>query len=161
MEHNEAVQCAYVAGILDGEGFIGAIKRNPSTANKMVSPKYSIRVSVMMCDEGPIRAVARLIGAEHNVYLRRRPRVKPIWVIDLESHRAYDLLQMTMPFLIGKKEQAQRVCDLYNLLATSAQFLTKPGRPGPAFHGGHKKNFSLSDEFIGRCNDLFREILRT
>jgi hypothetical protein len=42
---NEAKR-AYLAGIIDGEAYVGAIRRLPSRKNKLTTPKYSIRVSI-------------------------------------------------------------------------------------------------------------------
>lgn len=114
---------AYVAGLLDGEAYIGAIRRAPERSHG-VSPRYSIRVAVMMADEAPIRVIAGLAGAEASVYLRDRKQKQhhsPMWVIDLEADRAYALLRAVLPFLICKRAQAEFACELFELKRARAR----------------------------------------
>lgn len=167
MRISERCRTAYFAGLLDGEAYIGAIRRMPTKTNKMASPKYSIRVSVAMCDEAPIRALARFCGVIDLVRVRnrkRKPCHKPCFLIDLEGERAAILLRKTLPFMIAKRSQAEQALKLFSLLSKSRQFHTRATK-SLLFKGGRNiglpyRTFGLSSDFIRQCDEFYINLRR-
>jgi hypothetical protein len=150
MENLSAVRLAYCAGLIDGEAYIGAIRRMPSQANKLSSPKYSIRISLCMADEEPVRFVADTIDAGHKVYLRDR-KVKahhsPMWNLDLESARAAGLLVLVLPYLICKRTQAENAMKLHQLRSESLQHRNTLNAAGTATR--------MDRAYLERCDALY------
>lgn len=105
---------AYCAGIIDGEGYVGCTRTKPRGTS--VSPRFTVRVGLMMADREPVELVASLVGAP--VYERDR-RAKEnhslMYVMDITSERAVSLLKKVFPYLICKKRQAELACKLQEL----------------------------------------------
>lgn len=155
----------YLAGLIDGEGWIGVSRRLPTKKNRLSAPKYSPRISVSMTDFGPVMLLAQFCDSEHTVYTRNRGDNKPIHVIDIENKKAVFLLKEIRPYLIGKKEQADLVLELADLRTKSRNFRTKV--VGTGIHGsstnarGHTyKIFGLSDEYIAKCDNIYTALLK-
>ncbi len=165
VDWSREARLAYIAGILDGEGYIGAKRRMPTHANRMNSPKYSIAVSVSMTDEGPIRMIAEFCGASANVKARKRTRTgKVIYQLDLENKRAEVLLRQVRPYLVAKNWQAKKAISLHELRSESRKHRTRVvsvvqfsgGRNAGASH----RVFGLSLDFLARCDAIYTELLR-
>jgi hypothetical protein len=113
----------------------------PNSGNKMKSPKYTIRVAIVMADEGPIKLIASLVRLEHKVYIRNR-KIKAhhsaMVCLDVEGEQAKSLLLATLPYLVGKKRQA--------LLALRLQ---KYKEENPQEKGGR------SDRYIRECDAMY------
>lgn len=156
---------AYCAGIIDGEAYIGAIRRMPSAANKLVSPKYSVRVAVTMADRDPIILVASLVGRADKVYLRDRKAKEnhsPMWVLDLEQATAVALLREVLPYLVCKKSQAELACKLFEFRSNP---ITEPGKKTFIFKAGRYAGKTyrprvLSRKFVRKCDDLYLALRR-
>lgn len=155
---------AYLAGLIDGEGYIGVKRRMPSEANKLASPKYSPCVSLSMTDFGPVKLMADFCTLGEQIVSRKRTRnLKIIYQFDLENHRAAAFLREIRPYLIGKAEQADRVLSLADLRSESRSHRTKvvsrmrlkAGRNA----GTEVRLFGLSDEFTSRCDAIYQACL--
>jgi len=82
---------AYCAGIIDGEGYIGATRSKPRGTS--VSPRFTVRVYVAMADRQCVETIAKL--ADAHFYLRSRkqkPHHTPLYVMDITSRQAVGLL---------------------------------------------------------------------
>lgn len=156
---------AYLGGLVDGEGYIGAKRRLPGK-NKMTAPKYSIACYLGMTDREPVDILARFAGAAHRVSARARsnPRHKTIYEFEVENDRAATLISRLVPFLVAKREQALIALKLFELRKESRANRTKPVASytfkGGAFAGGTYRTFGLSDEFVSRCDELYLRLRR-
>jgi hypothetical protein len=153
---------AYIAGILDGEGFIGAKRRMPTVNNKMKSPKYSACISVAMTDYEPIHFIADYFGLADLIQTRKRGNYSTIYVLDVENNRAIEILKKALPFLVGKKKQAEAAIRLNLLRHESREHHTKVISTA-IFKSGNAQGhpyrvYGLSDEFLKRCDDIFIEL---
>lgn len=139
----------------------------PTAANKKTTPKYIIRFTLSMSDEAPVRKVASLLGLEKKVFIRdRKVRANhsKMFVLDLQSHNVAALLRMVIPFLVNKKNQAEKLCEFYEFKKTAAKFRTKSGTTTYRFKSGPQagKLYTTrqqSDEYIAAC-DVFYLALR-
>jgi hypothetical protein len=156
-------QLAYIAGLIDGEGYVGVKRRMPTAANKMTSPRYAPTVSIDMTDAEPIEFVARFVGAPELPRWRHRGTNKPILSLQLENARAAALLRDVQPYLIAKRWRADLVLELATLRSKSRAHRTKPvgayvfaaGRAA-----GHQYvTRGLSDDFVAACDSIYTRLL--
>lgn len=149
------VRLAYCAGLIDGEAYVGAIRRMPSAANKLKAPKYTIRVCISMADESPVRYLAETVDATDKVYIRDR-RAKAhhsaMYVLDLENNAAERLLRLTLPYLLCKKRQAERAIALFEFLATSKENRNTPNADRTALQRDRV--------FLKRCDRFYLAMKR-
>lgn len=142
---------AYCAGIIDGEGYVGCSRKSPRGTS--ISYRFVVRVFVTMADREPVEMVARLVGAPVSVRDRKaKPTHSAMFQMEVQSHRAVQLLKLLMPYLVCKKRQAELAIELYDLKAKSGQFRTKIG----------PKNATrvLSDDYISQCDELYLAMRR-
>ena len=94
-----ATTIAWVAGIVEGEGWIGTSKDNPRTP----------RIKVSMTDED---VIARVAVIWQRTYQSRRPQSqKPYYTVSLAGHHAAEWLMTLLPFL-GKRRRAKAIQTL-------------------------------------------------
>jgi len=72
------LKLAYMAGIVDGEAYIGIKKRLPSDRNKMLSPKYSPCISLSMTDQAPLLLFCDLFSVRTPLRRRRKTTHKEV-----------------------------------------------------------------------------------
>lgn len=154
---------AYLAGLVDGEGYIGITKRLPGR-NKMVAPKYNERLSVAMCDPRPLRLLQRRFRIKRELTLRRRyvETHRDCFVFEVEHDKAAEIIKSLLPFLVVKREPALLALEFNQLRNTSRHHRTKP-ISRHTFKAGRNKGteyqaLGLSDEYLGRCERLYQEI---
>ncbi len=153
----------YLAGLVDGEGYLGIVKRLPGR-NKMVAPKYSERLSIAMCDPRPLRLIQRCFGIKRELYLRRRyvKTHRECFVFEVEHDKASEIINSLLPFLVVKREPALVVLEFNQLRTASHDRRTKPVSVH-TFKAGRNKGtkyrvLGLSDEYLGRCELLYQRI---
>jgi hypothetical protein len=101
---------AYVAGLIDGEGYIGisyAAQKAP-----YCTPRYRLRISVGMTCEHIVRWLADTFG--FNVYVKQpdfRNRRQTVYTADLQAIRCADFLRAIRPWLKIKDLQADVAID--------------------------------------------------
>ena len=101
---------AYIAGLLDGEGCFliekFAVKTN------IIGYQYRPKVEVTMCQERPIVHVASLTGRQVQFRSIKSGRIayKCVW----RNRYAADLLRLVIPFLKGKREEAEIILDYFD-----------------------------------------------
>ena len=115
------LKLAWLAGIIDGEGCISVYYSQKPRRHRdgHLERRLEPFVTITNTNEWIIREVqdiAKLIGVEWNVQLsvdRKKPDRKPCWTISFKaSIRAAKLLMAVMPYLVGKKRQAELVLEL-------------------------------------------------
>lgn len=146
------VKLAYIAGLVDGDGCILIKRRMPSKANHLISPKYSVCFSLAMTDLEPVQLAARHFNVEHLITPRaRKAHYKTIYQLDVEHGRAADILKALIPYLVGKREQAEKAIRLATLREVSRQHRTKSV-------GLKSRGKGLSDEFVAECESLYQSL---
>ena len=100
---------AWLAGIMDGEGYISLIRRHTYYVPSVKVGNTNERL-IHRCKE-----ILDMAGIEYSVtYFDRGDRVnaKPSWDIVMESRpRVVAVLQLIQPYLVSKNEQAKLVLD--------------------------------------------------
>ena len=142
----------YLAGIVDGEGYIG-VKRAAHPAR--VTPGHHARLAVKM--NRPAEAVSLL----HHTFggSLRTDRGMLAWEVTNAS--AERVLRALLPYLLVKRAQAENVLALRALQSESRRHRTKPtgrSRDFPNSHGTVRRiaNRVLSDEYIAAADTLWQ-----
>lgn len=105
----EPTTLAYLAGLIDGEGYIGIKKAHRKDA---VSAIYHERIQVRMVHEGAIKLLADTLGG--NYYLEK-PHIangRPLYCWQASDLLASRILEAVLPYLIVKRESALNVLRL-------------------------------------------------
>ena len=90
---------AYVAGLVDGEGCIGVYYNN-------VTKHFQLRVQIQMIDKNPLEMADKIVKGNWYEVVRNGNRRDVITWLVLNS-KAEQFLQSILPFLKGKKKQAE------------------------------------------------------
>lgn len=111
-EYPETV-AAYMAGILDGEGSltIGNYSCNKITGDK----HYQCNIAVCSIDKILIDWIYDTFGGYHGVYTpKQTPKNSrhPVYKWQCSSDRLLHICQITLPFLVIKKRQAEILIEM-------------------------------------------------
>jgi hypothetical protein len=152
-EWTSSTLLAYLAGIVDGEGYIG-VKRSSHPGR--VTCGHHARISVKM--NAPAPAVRLLHDTFGGRCAPENDRAMLCWqVTDLAAERT--LIEL-LPYLIVKRAQADNVLALRSWQASSRQHRTKVvgTRPFPNAHGTVRiiPTRTLSDSYIARCDEFWQ-----
>lgn len=112
---SENTTLAYLAGIVDGEGYIG-IKKSPPRRDT-VSPGYHERIQVRMVDEPAIALLAATLGGN---YYREAPHAaqgRPLFCYQASDAKACLVLLALYPYLRVKRPDAEAVLEMRALKA--------------------------------------------
>ena len=150
-------ELAYIAGILDGEGYIG-IKKSPPPKDG-VSPRYSARIQVRMVDEDAVAFIAHTLGGN---YYRENPhadRGRPLFCFQASDRKAENILRAVLPWLRVKRHNALVVLEFRDLKANGHKHRTKPVGQKTMPHWTGKlltvTVHAYSDEFLAMCETLY------
>lgn len=129
-----AIDAAYIAGLIDGEGSIGLfVSRSASRPNAAVLA----RLKIGMCDEALIRWLrATTQSGTVTTWKQKQTGWKQVWVATWNGYAAADLIQHVKPYLRLKRGQADILCQW---IAISKEWRTRVGgrargdRAYPAF----------------------------
>lgn len=100
---------AYLAGLIDGEGYIG-IKR--TTRRDATSPIYHERIQVRMVHEGAIALLASTLGGNYYREKAHANNGRPLFCYQASDAKAAAILERVLPYLIVKRESAENVLRL-------------------------------------------------
>jgi hypothetical protein len=135
------VELAYVAGLIDGEGYIGIMKH-------AARPSYSVRVDIGMTDkaEQVLKAVHRQFGGllHHHESKNSKWRAEMNW--QLNGADAAEFLRRVLPFLILKAEQAE--------VAIALQEMIDEGRAALGRHHWTPERIRQAEILKQRIHDL-------
>ena len=103
MDNLPVSDIAYLAGLLDGEGSICILKRKNSSGNL----QYWLEVSIGNTHRGVLDWVHQTFGGHISDNAERyTPRNHQTWRWRVSSEKACQILEMLLPFLHIKKQQA-------------------------------------------------------
>jgi hypothetical protein len=148
---------AYIAGILDGEGYIG-IKRS-SVRKDCASRSYHARIQVRMVDEPAIAFIADTLGGWYYREKANAAMGRPLYCYSASDAAAASILHIVLPYLRVKRGAADIVLELRAWQSGRAAHRTKVvgHRDFPNSHGTVRRiaNFAYSDEYIAECERLW------
>lgn len=110
----QAVQWAYLAGLIDGEGSFIIQKTSVekiSKTSRSKTPKYLACFCIGMVDKAPLDLIRDTIGMG-KVYEERVPERRSIWRIRFAGRLTLiPFIKQLLPYLIVKKPQAELVLE--------------------------------------------------
>ena len=153
------VDLAYIAGIVDGEGYVG-IKKSPAyKCQGRKTPGYHARLQIRMVDEDAIQFIASTLGGNYYSEKPHAEKGKPLFCYQASDLRAGEILRTLLPFLRVKKAQALNVLAFRKLQSQGRQHRTKilGYRNFPNSHGTPRQvpNLAFSDEYVQKCESLY------
>ena len=148
---------AYIAGILDGEGYIG-IKRD-SVRRDCASRSYHARIQVRMVDEPAIAFLAETLGGWYYAEKAHLVNGRPLFCYQASDAAAVAVLRTVLPYLRVKRGAADIVLELRAMQADAAKHRTKVvgHRNFPNKYGTARQvpNLAYSDEYLAECDRLW------
>lgn len=124
-------QAAYIAGLIDGEGWVGICTMSPNLKNGNVSTTFVPRVQVEMTNEKTIEWLHKTVGFGFITRIRERKDRKPAWKYVIANRQASKLLQRILPFMITKREQAELLIEIAILRANTPRGYGRRGILNP------------------------------
>lgn len=150
---------AYLAGLIDGEGYVGIKKALAYRCQGRQTPGYHARIQVRMVDEQAIRHLAETLGGWYYKEKASAAHGRPLYCYQASNKKAEHILRALLPYLRVKTEAAQAVLLLRELQACSSAHRTKivGYRDFPNSHGTIRRvaNKCLSDEYVAQCEALW------
>ncbi|MBA3875607.1 MAG: hypothetical protein C0498_01500 [Anaerolinea sp.] len=116
-----ATDCAYLAGLIDGEGSIMANQKHERRPGHSPATWSELRVDISNTDRGLIDWVNERWPGKVRVQVR--PGVKDTWHYYLNTQQVVPLLEAALPYLVSKRERAELALEL-------ARGTRNPGRAG-------------------------------
>ena len=106
MKNTTDIQLAYLAGILDGEGYI-SIHRLKKAKDKEYKSYVPI-VTIQMTDFQPVRLFKRIFGGFYAEYPKQLKSGKVVYVWSVHTHKNVQIvLTALLPYLQIKKKEAK------------------------------------------------------
>ncbi len=100
---------AYLAGLIDGEGYIG-VKR--TMRKDATSPIYHERIQVRMVHEGAIALLAVTLGGNYYAEKPHANNGRPLFCYQASDAKACAVIERVLPYLIVKRASAENVLRL-------------------------------------------------
>lgn len=158
------ITLAYLAGLVDGEGYIGIKKSKAYKCQGRVNPGYHERVQVRQVKSEAIELMANTFGG---CFYKEKPgskKSRPLYCYQASDKKAVTILKALIPYLRIKGTVAIKVLELRELKKESSKHRTKivGHRNFPNKYGTPRKvpNLAYSDEYIAMCESLWLDCKR-
>jgi len=150
---------AYIAGLIDGEGYIGIKKDKGYKCQKRQTPGFHARLQIRMVDESAIKFIAESLGGW---YYKEKPSCangRPLYCYQASDKNAAEIIRTVRPYLRVKRLSADTVLEFRSLQSEGAKHRTKVTgfRDFPNSHGTIRRiaNKSFSDEYVSKCDSFY------
>lgn len=110
----------YIAGFLDGEGWIG-LQKNPIRTNRWAYTYYFVRIGVSNTNKAILEW---LQSTTEKGYIRanlsnlKLPNRKPCWVWDVSGKDALEILKLIYPYLRIKRTVVKAILEFREMIDT-------------------------------------------
>lgn len=150
---------AYIAGLIDGEGYIGITRVLATGGYGMKSPRYKARFQIRMVDKTIIEYLADCFGGKAHAYNSASAKGRPMFYFHASDVMLDRLLAQVMPYLRIKKPQVIAVQEFrlwqtkersYRTKVVGSRQMTNP-------HGTliNIRTMAHSDEYIAECERFY------
>ena len=153
MNHKEKI--IYCAGIVDGEGYV-AIKKT-KYARHCPSPTYHERIQIRMINEEAINLFKEVFGGNYYYEKPHCKNGKPLYCYQASDLIAYKICKRLLPYLIIKKDNAERIMKLRE----SKYNISKAQRGGNRGGRSKGKGYPMSQEILDYREKLYQECKRS
>lgn len=148
---------AYIAGLIDGEGYIG-IKRT-TVRKDCQNRSYHARIQIRMVDEEAIKFIAKTLGGNYYYEQKHSINGRPLFCYQVSDLNAENILKTIYPYLKVKQKVAKSVIEFRELQSKGNEYRTKITgyRRFPNSIGTIRQvpNLSYSDEYIEQCEHYY------
>lgn len=153
---------SYIAGLVDGEAYIGIKRQKPNKKFGRTTQSYQARLKIKMATPDGLEFVANTFGFG-SVKQEKKKYSKlsnyAMYRLEYMNLQAEKVLSSLLPYLKVKKDVAIAVLQFCNLKKQSSKHKTKPAgtRNFPNKYGVTRIviNYELSDEYISMCDSLY------
>jgi len=142
----EPAEAAYIAGIMDGEGCF-LIERFATKASP-IGVQYRSSIQVTMCDYDTIKFIADLTG--RHIQRKTLPSKRTAYTVVWRNGFAVRFILQVLPFLRGKKEQAEILLDYERTMAPGRGRTYKP-EDQDRIEGARQKLVIIRNTIAPRC----------
>lgn len=150
---------AYIAGLFDGEAYIGVKKTKAYACQGLANPGYHARVQVRMVDESAIRFVADTLGGWYYREKAHCNNGRPLYCYQVSDKSAESILRLLVPYLRVKRAVTEVVLSLRDLQREGRTHRTKVTgyKNFPNAYGTPRSVAvkAFSDEYIATCESLY------
>lgn len=157
----KAVDIAYIAGIVDGEGYIGIKKTSAYKCQDRVNNGYHARIQIRMVDEQAIKFISETLGGWYHKEKQMVRQRRPLYCFYASDKAAEIVLKTILPFLRVKKKSAETVLALRRIQSDSRKHRTKITgyRQFPNQYGTARMvaNLAFSDEYMQSVHSLYEK----
>lgn len=146
---------AYIAGLIDGEGYIG-IKKTTTRRNGRVNPQYQERIQIRMVDEPAIKFIADVFGTPYYKEPPNAVRGRPLYCMSTTDRASVRILTAVRPYLKVKARVTDVVFQLRALrnnphkIAVPRQIKSRWGYEITV------KRWQYSPQHIAECERLYQ-----
>jgi len=113
----KAVDLAYIAGVIDSEGYVGIKKTKPYKCQGRVTFSYHARIQIRMVDEPAIRFIARKLGGWYYPEKPHANKGRPLFCWQASDRSALNIVRTVKPHLKVKAKQAEILLQLGRIKA--------------------------------------------
>lgn len=152
---------AYLAGLVDGEGYIGIKKSKAYACQGRVTPGYHARIQVRMVDEQAIQFLTETLGG---TYYKEKPHAtngRPLFCYSASDVKAEHILWTLLPYLRVKRAVARKVLVLCRLKRRGSRHRTRITgyRNFANAYGTPRRvaNLAFSAEYVNWCDALWQQ----
>jgi len=110
---------AYIAGLIDGEGYISASK------NSRTKGSYTIVLSISMCRREGVDLCARAFGGKAREKKRKTITGRSVYIWTIHSKTAEKALTKLLPFLRVRNRVAKLVLRMQKLIHEPTHCVTR------------------------------------
>jgi hypothetical protein len=150
------IDIAYIAGLVDGEAYIG-IKKDGSLTNGRVNLGYHERIQIRMVDEEAIKFIAKSLGGN---YYKEKPSVangRPLYCYQASDKIACAIITNLLPYLRIKKRVANKVLELRKLKDNPSKTKYKKMQKDRWGNMREFTKYRLSESHQDKCQSLYED----
>lgn len=118
MTHTESERTAYIAGAIDGEGWIGVCRKGPSARDGKRTPHFSFAVTITNTKREWLETLQSWFGGYLDTVYGLSDRRQATYRLTYRQAEAKALLSRVMPYLLIKYRQAELLMRHFELAAT-------------------------------------------
>jgi len=152
---------AYLAGLIDGEGYVGIKRSRAYSCQGRKTKSYHARIQVRMVDREGVVLLAETFGGHLFTEKPHCNNGRPLHCWSTSDRQAELALTALLPYLRVKRRQAKKVLVLRRLQGRSRRHRTKITgyRDFPNQYGTVRRvaNKAFSDEYVAWCDRLWMD----
>ena len=145
----EDEKIVYLAGLIDGESYIG-IKRTKS--KHQVSMLYQERIQIRMVDPEGLDLMKEVFGGSYYKEKPSKEGRRPLYCYQASDKQAAKILVAVLPYLRIKKRVAEAVLEFHKLRHYSMENF--PSRPDRVTRLAHTRPESINNQMEALYNKV-------